>query len=304
MPYLEVSLLVDETDLAEIAGEIISRHILSGVLFQATRIVHDPDSSGRAIGPYRVCGYIPVDENLEAARQQIEEGLADLRRRHSISAPEFHPLEEINWVETWKERYLPIPLGRSLIILPEWLDNPEPARIPVKIDPGMAFGTGTHATTQLALQLVAETLTPGASLIDIGSGSGILTIAAAKLGARGLLGVDNDPDAETNAQGNAALNGVADQIEFATASLGDILSGQFARRQADLVVANILTHILIQLLDEGLHRLIAPGGLLILSGILVEREAEMLAALDKHALDILDRRQMLDWVALLVAPKT
>jgi ribosomal protein L11 methyltransferase len=166
----------------------------------------------------------------------------------------------------------------------------------------MAFGTGSHVSTQLALELLEEASAAYTkpSVFDIGSGSGILAIGAAKLGAGQILGVDTDPEAESNARHNAALNGVAG-LRFATASVAQVLAGEFGERTADLVLANILAPILIRLLGDRLGALVKPGGRLILSGIILEREAEVLAVLDRHGFTTIARRQSGDWVALAVA---
>jgi ribosomal protein L11 methyltransferase len=302
MSWLEVAVLVPSPEIAEEVASLIAAFSPQGVVIEATKIQYDPDSPGKPAGPYRVSGYLPQDACTEVTRQQVEASLLEYARRQPIPPAEFRPLPDANWVDTWKEHFRPIPIGRKLIVLPEWYENPEPARIPIRIDPGMAFGTGSHVSTQLALELLEEAAAaytkPG--VFDIGSGSGILAIGAAKLGAGQILGVDTDPEAEANARHNAALNGVAG-VRFATASVAQILAGDFGDRQAELVLANILAPILIRLLDDGLGALVKPGGRLILSGIILEREAEVRAALDRHGFTTIARRQSGDWVALAVA---
>ena len=177
----------------------------------------------------------------------------------------------------------------------------------MRIDPGMAFGTGRHPTTQLCLELVEEAIqrTSGAleAVIDVGCGSGILSTAAIKLGVRRALGVDVDPEAITASRENAALNGVAAQLEVGLGSLAEIRSGAFSMQRAPLVLANILATVVIRLLDEGLGDLVSPGGALVLSGILEEQSPDVEAALVKHGLLLVDKRQSGDWVALLARIK-
>ncbi len=299
MSWLEVSLTVDG-EMAEAVAEVLARYLPGGVVMESTAIAADPEGEGRPIGPLRVCGYLPVDDQLEGRRQRIEEALYFLGRIHPLSEPQFTPLAETNWAEAWKQHYRPIAVGRRLRIVPAWITPPDDGRLTIHIDPGMAFGTGTHPTTQLCLELLEEHCSQRCDLLDIGCGSGILSIAALKLGAGRAFGVDTDPDAVAAAVENARRNGVSDRAAFAVGSLDVIRRGAFPVRQAPLVVANILAHILIRLLDDGLADLVAPDGRLLLSGILEEQIPQMEAALQRHALQVSDRRQIEDWIALAV----
>jgi ribosomal protein L11 methyltransferase len=300
--WLEISLVVDG-ELAEAIAEVLARHVPNGVLIESTAVTAGADDSeGHAVGPLRVCGYLPVDEHLEEARQRILEGLWYLGRIMPLPEAQFRTLQEQDWSQAWKEHYHPIPIGERLIVVPAWLESPDPQRVAVRMDPGMAFGTGTHPTTQLCLELVEASLAafPGGleSVIDVGCGSGILAVAALKLGAGRALGVDIDAEAVTAAGENAALNQVVERFEVGLGSVSEILSGAYSIAQAPLVLANILAPVIIRLLDEGLARLVAPGGWLVLSGILQEQAAEVQAALEKAGLHLLERRQIGDWVAL------
>ena len=165
----------------------------------------------------------------------------------------------------------------------------------------MAFGTGTHPTTQLVLELLETYTRAGAPVLDIGSGSGILSIAAVKLGASQAYGVDIEPDAMASALKNASVNQVETQVQFLQGSLEDIQNGTFGVHQAPLVLANIIAPILLRLLDAGMADLMAPDGVLILSGILEEQLEQMLAKLAELNLEVIDRRQIEDWVALAVS---
>ena len=299
--WLEVSLIVNG-ELAEAVAEVLARYIPAGVVIESTAVYAGPeDENGQAVGPLRVCGYLPVDDQLEETRRKIEEGLWYLGRISPLPAPVFRPFEEINWVEAWKEHYHPIPVGEGLMIVPAWLEPETGGRMPIRIDPGMAFGTGTHPTTQLCLALTeAFFQQAGGSprVLDIGCGSGILAVAALKLGAVHALGVDIDPLAMEASQQNAALNGVTDGLELGVGSVAEVRQGQFSLQQGELVYANILAPVLVRLLDEGLGELVSPGGWLVLSGILAEQSPEVEAALRQHNLALLERRQVGDWVAL------
>jgi ribosomal protein L11 methyltransferase len=301
--WLEVSLVVNG-ELAEAVAEVLARFAPNGVVIEATRIVPDLNGEGRAEGPLRVAAYLPVDAQLEEARRRLEEALWYLGRIQPLPDVQYNPIQPADWAEAWKQHYHPIAIGRRLMIVPAWLENPQPGRLPIRIDPGMAFGTGTHPTTQLCLEIVEETLaaSPAGSLtvIDLGCGSGILSIAALKLGARRVLGVDIEAEALDAARQNSALNGVAASLELGQGSLAEIRRGDFGLQAARLVLANILAPILIRLLDEGLGALLESGGELVLSGILEEQVADVLAAAARNGLQLADRRQIADWAALVL----
>jgi len=305
--WLEVSLVVDG-ELAEAVAEVLARFVPNGVALEATQIIPDPGGEGHPGNSLRVCGYLPFDEQIEETRRKLEEALWYLGRIQPLPAPQFRPIQETDWSQAWKQHYHPIPVGKKLIIVPAWLENPQPGRIPIRIEPGMAFGTGTHPTTQLCMEMIESWYTneitgigsaPGPfNVIDVGCGSGILSVAALKLGAGRALGVDVDADAVRAAGKNARINEVAERLEIGLGSVVEIRSGVFSMRQAPLVLANILAPIIIRLLSEGLGDLVAPGGLLILSGILEEQAQDVQTAIQAHGFYILDQRQQGDWVAL------
>jgi ribosomal protein L11 methyltransferase len=297
--------MIVDGELAEAVAEVLARFVPNGVVIESTQIYADPEDEGYPIGPLRVCGYLPLDEHVEENRQRIEEALWYLGRIRPLPAPEFRPFEELNWVEAWKEHYHPIPIGQRLIIVPAWLESPAADRTAVRVDPGMAFGTGTHPTTQLCLELIETRFAAGQpapeTVIDIGCGSGILAVAALRLGARQALGVDIDAEAITASQHNAANNSVAERLELGIGSVDEVRAGQFGLSQAPLVLANILAPVLIRLFAAGLGELVTPGGWLVLSGILAEQADGVIAAAEQHGLHLVERRQVGDWVALAVS---
>ena len=303
---MELSLVVDG-ELAEAIAEVLSRYLPDGVAIMATEIAPDSDGEGIPVGPVRVCGYLPMDEQLEGTRQQIEEALWYLGRIRPVPAPQYQPITEINWVDAWKQHYHPIPIGRRLIVVPAWMESPEPDRIPIRMDPGMAFGTGTHPTTQLCLEALDERVIPGQEVIDVGCGSGILSIAALKLGARHALAVDVDPEAVANTQANATANGVTDRLEVRLGSVAEIRSGAFSIQKAPLVLANILAPVLVRLLEAGLANLLTPEGVLVLSGILEGQWDETKApsplqeALRVQGLRVIREMKSGDWVAACIS---
>ncbi|MDH5505630.1 MAG: 50S ribosomal protein L11 methyltransferase [Anaerolineae bacterium] len=296
--WLEVSLTVDG-ELAEAVAEVMARYIATGIVIESTQITDQPAGPGIPEGPLRVCGYLPVDDSLEDSRQQLEQALGYLGQISSLPSPSYQDIHEVNWMETWKQHYHPIEVGERLLILPAWIPQPSTQRLTIRIDPGMAFGTGAHPTTQLALQLIEEYAQPGGALIDVGCGSGILSIAAALLGAAPILAVDVDSKAIPLARQQAADNHLPSAIEFGAGSVTEILGGNFSIQQAPVVIANILAPILVRLLNDGLAQLVAPQGLLLLSGILDESEPELIAALHAQKMSVLNRRVSGDWVALV-----
>jgi ribosomal protein L11 methyltransferase len=302
--WLEVSLTVDG-ELAESVAEVLARFIPEGVVIESTAITANPDNSdSHAVGPLRVYGYLPVDARLEDTRRRLEESLWYLGRIRPLPDPQFQLIQQTNWAEAWKVHYHPIAIGKRLMIIPAWLETPSPERIPIRIDPGMAFGTGTHPTTQLCLEEIETFLdeTPARpaawEVIDIGCGTAILAIAALQLGAAHALGVDIDADAIRAARENAATNGVQDRLELGLGSLAEVLHGNYSIKQSHLVLANILAPVLARLLDEGLGDLLTAGGRLVLSGILAEQAQDVEIAAIRNGLQLAGRRQSGDWVAL------
>ncbi|SRR5581483_2402262 len=311
MNWLEVSLTVNG-ELAEAVADVLARFAPNGVMTeQGVKFVNDEDE-GTATGPITVRAYLPMNETIEETRQKLEESLYYLGLIQPLPAPTFTPIADQNWMETWKQHYKPIPIGKRLVIVPAWLDSPEPNRIAIKIDPGMAFGTGTHPTTQLCLALMEKAIGDGSwlienrsaishdplTVIDVGCGSGILSIAALKLGAKQVLGVDIDVESVSNSRENANTNGIGDELILGQGSVKEILNGKFTFKSAPLVVANILAPIIIRLFDAGLADLVEPGGAIILSGILQEQSQSVIEAAQAKGLRMSEKSQMGDWVAL------
>lgn len=299
--WLEVSLTVNG-ELAEAVADVLARFAPNGVVTEQSVRFTDEEDEGTPVGDITVRAYLVADETLEETRQRLEESLYYLGMIQPLPAPVFTPIADQNWMEAWKARYQPIPIGEKLVIVPAWMDSPDPTRASIKIDPGMAFGTGTHPTTQLCLEFLEEHLPENCPLvIDVGCGSGILAIAALKLGARLALGVDIDEASIRNSEENAQNNGVdSDAFQLGLGSVEEIRSGRFGATSAPLVLANILGPVLIRLFEGGLADLVAPRGKLILSGILAHLATEVSAAAEQHGLKLMESKQIGDWVALLV----
>lgn len=300
--WLEVSLTVNG-ELAEAVADVLARFAYSGVMMEQEVKYTDDEDAGTPTGPITVRAYLDVNDQIEETRRKLEESLYYLGRIQPLPDPVYKQIADQNWMEAWKQHYRPILIGRRLVILPAWMESPDPNRVAIKIDPGMAFGTGTHPTTQLCLELMEKTFVARhpSPVIDVGCGSGILSIAAIKLGAKAALGVDVDPGSIQNARENAKNNDIADELILNVGSVREILKGQFAFRKAQLVVANIIAPIIIRLFDEGLADLMEQGGTLILSGILQEQAQDVIDAGQAKGLQWNERRQMGDWVALTMS---
>lgn len=208
------------------------------------------------------------------------------------------PLAETNWEESWKDSYPPLCVGSRLVVLPYWLAGSDlKGRLPVILDPGLTFGTGAHPSTQMVMEAMEELVTPGCACLDLGSGSGILSITALRLGAKTAVGVDIDPKAEDIARENAGYNGFS-APEF-TACTGNVtgdraLMEQLAGQQYDIVLVNIVADVIIGLAPV-LPRFLGTDSTLICSGILDTRLADVTAALRAAGLMVTMTRAKEDW---------
>jgi len=306
--WLEVSLEVDG-ELAEAVADVLSRYVSNGVVVESGVTFTDEEDEGTPVGPLRVYGYLAVDEGLEENGEnsrrlhRLQEALWHLGQISPLPEPTYRPVHDEDWMAAWKQHYHPIPVGRKLLVLPAWLEPSDARRTAVRIDPSMAFGTGTHPTTQLCLEMVEKYTLPGLPVIDVGCGSGILSIAALLLGAGHALAVDVDSQAVRSTRENAAANRVDGRLETGQGSVADIRQGRFSRQQAPLVLANILAPVIIRLFDDGLADLVAPmgePGVLVLSGILAEQAEGVLRAARAHGLELEEQVQSGDWVALVM----
>lgn len=247
--------------------------------------------------PVTLRTYLPLDNQTEATRQRIEQALWHLGQLRPVGQLQTRTIAEEDWAHTWKRYYGIQRIGQRTVIVPSWLDyRPQPADVVLHLDPGMAFGTGLHPTTQLCVQLLEAYARPGITMLDMGTGSGILAIAAALQGVAPILALDNDPVAVTAARANVAHNGLTATITVDLAPPATPLPAPFAA--CDVICANIIASVLVELAPQ-LRAWLRPGGILISSGIILDREIEVSLAYAAAGLQPIARHVAGEWVALV-----
>ncbi len=239
--------------------------------------------------------YIEPDINPSEAVSFLTERFGAVGIEHKI---EVSSAREEDWATAWKKYYHPTKVGKKLVVCPTWEEySPNDGEVVMKLDPGMAFGTGTHDTTRLCMQLLEEHVNSDTELLDIGTGSGILSVAAALLGAHSCIGCDIDPLAVRTAGENAELNNVSNTTEFVCGDLAEKIDGTF-----DTICANIVADVIIRLSPD-IPALLKEDGVFIASGIIEERADDVIAALDEIGFVCTDRRDSGGWVALCAKRK-
>ncbi len=297
MDWTRVSVTVDG-EAAEAVAEVLRPFAPGGVALEQVADDLTPEASGPVL-PDRVTVaiYLSHADDQPATRRRIEEVLWHLGQIYPIPPPAFRTVREEDWANTWKQHYTAFRVGRRLMICPAWQPTAsQPGDVQLLMDPGMAFGTGLHPTTRMCLEVVEAHAHHGTAVLDIGTGSGILAIAAAKLGAGPIRAVDNDPTAVRTAGANSRANGVGDRVQVMHASLADLDPAD----QWDLVLVNILAPVILQMLESGLVNHVRPGGLLVLSGIIEDQAPAIEGFLLARRCSLQERRQIRDWVTLVV----
>lgn len=246
-----------------------------------------------------VKAYLPVNDELDSRLAEIKDRLNTLNRQlpDSIMAVDFTQVQEEDWANSWKKYYKPLRIGQHIVIKPTWEEFAAgPDDMVIEMDPGMAFGTGTHATTTLCLEVLEQYIGGGERVYDVGTGSGILAVAAAKLGAGSVLAMDIDDVAVQAAGQNVTANGVTDLVMVRR---NDLLAG--ISEPANIVIANIVADVILRVSPDA-ARLTAKGGLFITSGIIAHRADEIARELKSLGFRLQDRKEEKDWV-LFVAVK-
>ena len=247
----------------------------------------DEELEQKYAGVSRIKCYLTDDE---AGRDSLRQ----IRTAYGEVAVSF--VEDSDWENNWREYYKPIEVGEKLVVVPEWEPIPEDGRRPLRLDPGLIFGTGSHPTTRMCLAALENYVNQDTKVLDLGCGSGILGIGALVLGARSCLGCDIDPKAPDVVRANAALNGIG--AERLTACAGDILSDASLRRRFgggyQLVLSNIVSDVIIPL-SRHVRSFLAPGGTWISSGIIEGRQDEVRAAIEQAGFTILEHHCEEEW---------
>jgi ribosomal protein L11 methyltransferase len=248
--------------------------------------------------PVLIKTYLPLlDPSTNARRAKIEQAVWALGKLRDVGPLQVRTLRETDWANAWKEYFFVHRVGRRTVIVPSWRESdyvPQPDDVVLLLDPGMAFGTGLHPTTRLCLQALEEVLEPGMRVLDVGAGSGILSIAAARLGASHVEAVEIEPVAASVCQQNVDRNEVGHVVHVRAGALE-----ADADETVDLLLGNITIATLLEL-GPVLGKRLRPGGLAILSGVLAERADELLDALRADGWRHVRTDQEQDWVALLV----
>lgn len=292
--WLETSLTVSP-EAAEAVAEVLSRYAPRGVAIDMGD-PDEPDENGNKNETVIVKAYLVMDETIEARCLELATAIDHLRHIWpQIPAPSFTPIQDQDWTAGWKESIPVLHLTDQVVIKPTWRDyTPQPDEIVLEMDPGMAFGTGLHPSTQLCAEGLVAWMEPEYRILDLGTGTGILALIAAKLGATEILAVDNDINAVAVARRNARHNHAAHAIRHVHGSVSDI-SGAY-----DLVLANLLAPILIKMAAAGLATRVQRNGLLIASGVLEEQIEEVSEAFKYVGLHVIEILQQEDWVALVM----
>lgn len=284
--WVEVSVAVD-AEAAEAVSALFEQYGEGGAVIEET----PQREAGPGVVRCVAKAFLPAGD---AARlEKLRQALWHLGQLRPLAEPQVRELGPKDWAEAWKSGYQVLRIGRRLRIVPSWIPYaPGPDEVVVTLDPGMAFGTGLHPSTQLCLLALEELVVPGMRILDVGTGSGILAIAAARLGAAEVLGVDIEQVAVRTARENVVLNGVAEVVHVLPGSIDGEDRGSY-----DLVLANILAEVVARLAPH-LERHTAPDGWLVASGIIESRMPAVERAFDVAGL-VIDRRwQSEDWVAL------
>lgn len=251
----------------------------------------DEELESKFSGVSRIKCYLADDEDGREILERIRAEYPELETAY---------IENSDWENNWREYYQPIEVGEKLVVVPEWLDTPDDGRVPLRLDPGLIFGTGSHATTRMCLAALEKYAKPGKKFLDLGCGSGILGIGALVLGGESCVGCDVDPKAPDVAVANAALNGIG--TDRFSVLAGDVIADASLRKSLgkgyDVVLANIVADVIIPL-SAVVREFMAPGAVFITSGIIENRAIEVKKVLENNGFTILDHFCEDEWHCFL-----
>ena len=301
MKWIETKVIF-EAALPELAAERISLIFfdlgLKGVSLEEPGMEPEEGWGDDAVAlpaHYSVSGFFPFPELTEDKKTILLETLSQLAAEYEIqSRVVYRELDEEDWAESWKAYFWPEKITDQIVVKPTWREyQPTNQELIIEIDPGMAFGTGTHPTTALCIQMIEKYLKPGDSFLDVGTGSGILMVAAAKLGATPVWGVDNDSMAVKIAEDNLLLNNIRrPDFHLACGNLVDAVDRKF-----QVITANILSEVILLLLDD-IRQVMQKNVLLICSGIIDDNAQTVMAKMNAMGFTVLECREKDKWVAI------
>jgi ribosomal protein L11 methyltransferase len=309
MKWVEAKIIFDARDntaVSDLISEIFYDFGLQGVAVESPEIEPGQDWAESAFPVpthHSVTGYFPKNESLPEKCRILETRMAALKQMLELEngngealtyAIAYHDLDEQDWAESWKQYFYTEKITDRIVINPSWREyTPAPGEIVLEIDPGMAFGTGTHPTTRMCIGLIEKYMHSGDTFLDVGTGSGILMLAAAKLGAKAMTGIDNDAVAVTVAKQNLEKNDIPPETyEVRAGNLASGISGQFS-----IITANILSEVIMTLIDD-IPPVLAKNGIFICSGIIQPKQDMILNKLMGRGFDILETLNMEEWVAI------
>lgn len=294
---IEISVQADRDAVDDIMG-LLSRYCSGGAAVDEVREAPEWPPQERVL----VKGF--MEEGDQETLRKVEIALLLLSKTGVISEPSVRLLEAADWAESWKAFFPPLPIGERFVVVPSWVEyDVPPERLPLYLDPGMAFGTGLHATTRLCLIAMESLPVRGTHVLDVGTGSGILSIGAALLGADTIDAIDVDPVCVQVTQENGVRNHVDDRITVSRATLpGRARTGlpYHSGGPYDLLLINILAEIIIDM-AASLPNYLRPGGVCVASGILLDKSPAVQEALTAAGLTVLQQLEQEGWVALVAA---
>ncbi len=293
MNVLEIAVQAD-AEGAEAVAAAFNEYAYGGAVIEQT-LEPEPGQQLDLARPFTVRAFLLCDASASEKRQALEEAAWHLSQVRPLGPMVVRELQEEDWANAWKRFYTVLHIGKRTVVKPSWLDySPEPGEIVIELDPGMAFGTGLHPTTRLCLVALEDYATPGMAMLDVGTGSGILSIAAAKLGAGRVQACDIDPIAVEATEKNVELNHVS---HIVSVTEGSVSTAQRCAN-ADVIMGNLLAEIVAELAPALSHHL-ARSGVLIASGILVQKAGLVESALRDAGLAVVETRPEEDWLVML-----